>query len=116
VVTLIIVLVFAAGLSILYVMRKRAAVAAARHRHLARLLLVSGNAFDDRNHELYAATMREIVNIMRNERWERSDIEWRILRALASAKAVTSPDLFEKASRLAQNIIQVSAKSPTVAR
>ncbi len=99
----------AAGLSLWFARRKRVARANPRQKHLARLLLVSGQAFNDQNHELYLITIREIINIMRNERWERAEIEWKIRHALSIARVASSPDNFENASRMAQNIIQAAA-------
>jgi len=105
-------LLFVAGaLSLLFVLRTRAANANPRQKQLARLLLVCGRAFSDRNEELYVLTIREILNIIRNERWACAEIESRIRHALSIAKVASSPDNFEKANRLAQNIIQVSSQS-----
>jgi hypothetical protein len=82
---------------------------AQKNKYLARLLLVGADAFSDQNPELYRAAVREIVRFICNERWARSEIEWRIGRALAIAKFGSSPEAFEKARRLGQNIILAAA-------
>ena len=100
-----------AGSCLCLAIRRKIARATLRQKHLARLLLVSGVAFSDRNFDLYAATLREIESIMRHERWNPGDIKRRMQRALAFAQATSSPELFEKACRLADNIVRTMAVS-----
>jgi hypothetical protein len=105
-------LLFLAGtLSLWLAWRTRTANANPTQKHLARLLVVCGRAFNDRNEELYLATIREIISTIRNERWGCAEIESRVRHALSIAKAASSLENFEKASRLAQNIMQASAQS-----
>jgi hypothetical protein len=101
----------AGGLFFWFVIRKRLAATKLKQKHLAGLLLVSGSAFNDRNPELYAAAMREIANVMRSGRWGHTEIESRIQHALSIAQGTCSPDLFETANRLADNIIRITAQN-----
>jgi len=106
-------LVVAAGLYGWFLNRKRAASADAIQHNISRLLLVSADAFNDRSHALYQAAIREIVNIMCNERWERAEIEWRIEQALLMVKGASSPEHYEIAKRLGQNIVRATVQSST---
>jgi hypothetical protein len=99
----------AAATYIGYEVRKKFALVNARQKHLARLLLVSGSAFSEENYDLYAAAMREIANIFRNQAWGSKQIERKMRYSLKIAKANTSPESFQRASRLAQAIIQSTA-------
>jgi hypothetical protein len=101
-----------AGALVLWPVIRKRAKAKARQEQLARLLLVSGGAFKDRNEQLYAAAMKEIVNILRRERCKPADIERKIQRALAIAEIGSCPDIFEGADLLAKKMIQVCGKGP----
>jgi len=101
-------LIAAAGLYVWFAIRDALARTNATQKHLARLLLVCGRAFYDQNEELYAATIREIINVIREARWKRAEIEWKIRHALSIARGMSSPENFDKASRMAQTIIQAS--------
>lgn len=101
-------LLVAGLLSLVVAAYARAANANPTQKHIARLLLICGRAFSDRNEELYLLTIREIINIMRNERWSCAKIESGMRHALTLARASSSPENFEKAQRLAQNLIYLS--------
>jgi len=107
-VVLFALLAVAAGLYCWSATRKIMASTDPKHQHLARLLLVSANAFNDLNQELYKAAMREIVKVLCNERWGRAEIEWRIGQALLIVKRASPPENFEKVRRLGQNIIRAT--------
>jgi hypothetical protein len=108
--SLLIVLVIVVAASYIgFEVRKKLELVNIKQKHLARLLLVSGIAFSDRNYDLYAASMREIESIFRNEGWGKEQIGRKVRHALKIAKAATSPESFEKVSQLAQAIIQATA-------
>ena len=107
-------LVVGAGIFHWFVTRKKVTWTDPRQEHLATLLLVSTRAFDEQNRELYQAAIKEIVYIMSEERWERAEIEWRIRQALLIAKPDTTPEQFEKAICVAQNIARVTVHSADV--
>jgi hypothetical protein len=104
-------LVVGAGIFHWFITRTKVTWTDPRQEHLATLLLVSTRAFDEQNRELYQAAIKEIVYIMSEERWPRAEIEWRIRQALLIAKPDTTPEHFEKAICVAQNIARVTVHS-----
>ena len=104
VMTLVALLLVGAGLYHRSATRKNAAWAEPKQYYLATLLLVSTNAFNDRNIELYQATIKEIICLMSNEGWERPEIEWRLRQALLIANEEISPEVYEKVSCVGRNI------------
>ncbi len=103
-------LIAAVGLVAWLVVRRQLAAARLERKYLAGLLLVSGSAINDRNLELYTAAMKEIANIMRSGRWRHNEIQSRIDRALSIAESNCPADVFEAASRSAQNLISIAAQ------
>jgi hypothetical protein len=83
-----------------------------RQQYLATLLLVSTSAVGSRNNELYQAAIKEIVQLMSKECWERPEIEWRIRQAVQIAQKETSAELSEKVTRVGSNIARWTVYSP----
>ena len=103
-ITLIALLVVGAGLYYRSAAGRNPVLPEPRQYYLATLLLVATNALTNQNHELYRATIEEIVRLMSQEAWERPEIEWRLRQARLIAGDNVAPELCEKIGCVSQNI------------
>jgi len=101
-------LLAAAGAHLWPVKHRQAVYFDPQQTHLATLLLVGTSAYENHNNELYQATIKEIVLMMSEGRWKRGEIGWRMRQATLIAKCDSTPELFDKVIRVAQNIAHVT--------
>jgi len=85
-----------------------------KQQYLATLLVLATTAINARNHELYQATIKEIVCLMSRECWERPEVNWRLSQALLIAKEDAPAHLFEKVKCVSQNITRYTVHNPKV--